>query len=169
VENHHREGILRLSYAPAPGLDAAAGARLQARAEQYARRVLEDLDYVGVLAIELFQAGDRLLANEMAPRVHNSGHWTTEGSETSQFENHVRAVLGLPLGDTTMRGHAAMVNLIGAVPGAAEVLGHPHVHLHLYDKEPRPGRKVGHMTVRHDDPAVVRQTVERLRTLEGAR
>ncbi|MFO7893109.1 MAG: 5-(carboxyamino)imidazole ribonucleotide synthase [Longimicrobiales bacterium] len=164
-ENVHEDGILRVSYAPAPDLEPA----LQTRAEGYATRVLEALDYVGVLAIELFQVGDRLLANEMAPRVHNSGHWSIEGAETSQFENHVRATLGLPLGSTAMRGHAAMVNLIGAVPDTADVLAHPHVHLHLYRKEPRPGRKVGHMTVRHPDPAVVRETVRQLRELEGAR
>jgi 5-(carboxyamino)imidazole ribonucleotide synthase len=165
VENHHEQGILRLSWAPAPALTL----ELQERAQYYAERILEDLDYVGVLAIELFQAGTGLLANEMAPRVHNSGHWSIEGAETSQFENHVRAVLGLPLGPATMRGHAAMVNLIGGVPDTADVLRHPHAHLHLYGKEPRPGRKVGHITVRHDDPAVVRETVERLRELEGAR
>jgi 5-(carboxyamino)imidazole ribonucleotide synthase len=165
VENHHEEGILRLSFAPAPGVIPA----LEARAQEYGRRVLEALDYVGVLAIELFQVGDRLLANEMAPRVHNSGHWTLEGAETSQFENHVRAVLGLPLGETAMRGHAAMVNLIGTWPEPGEVLVHPHAHLHLYGKEPRPGRKVGHITVRHDDATRVRETVERLRRLEGAR
>ena len=96
VENHHREGILRITHAPAP----EAGAALQELAERYARLVLERLEYVGVLALELFQVGDRLLANEMAPRVHNSGHWTIEGAETSQFENHLRAVCGLPLGTT---------------------------------------------------------------------
>ena len=164
-ENIHEDGIIRVSYAPAPDLDPT----LQELAEAYATRVLEDLDYVGVLTIELFQVGDRLLANEMAPRVHNSGHWSIEGAETSQFENHVRATLGLPLGPTTMRGHAAMVNLIGDVPETADVLAHPHVHLHLYRKEPRPGRKVGHITVRHDDPDLVRETVVQLRTLDGAR
>jgi 5-(carboxyamino)imidazole ribonucleotide synthase len=165
VENVHEDGILRVSYAPAPDLTPA----LQDRAETYSARVLEELDYVGVVAIELFQVGSRLLANEMAPRVHNSGHWSIEGAETSQFENHVRAVLGLPLGSTGMRGHAAMVNLIGAIPDTADVLRHPGVHFHLYRKEPRPGRKVGHMTVRHDDPEVVRHTVSRLRELQGAR
>ncbi len=165
VENHHEEGILRLSYAPAPDRRP----ELQARAEGYARRVLQDLDYVGVLAIELFQDGDRLLANEMAPRVHNSGHWTIEGSETSQFENHVRAVLGLTLGSTTSRGCSAMVNLIGELPDTDQVLRFPHVHLHLYGKEPRPRRKVGHLTVRHDDPVLVRDTVNELRELPGAR
>ncbi len=165
VENHHESGILRVSYAPAPGLTAA----LQEAAEAYARQVLESLGYVGVLAIELFQVGDHLLANEMAPRVHNSGHWSIEGAETSQFENHVRAVLGLPLGSTSMRGHAAMVNLIGALPATEDVLRHRGVHLHLYGKAPRPGRKVAHMTVRADEAAVVRAAVEELRTLEGAR
>ena len=165
VENHHEDGILRLSYAPAPDLHEA----LTARAREYATRVLRDLDYVGVLAIELFQVGDRLLANEMAPRVHNSGHWSIEGAETSQFENHVRAALGLPLGSTAMRGHAAMVNLIGALPDPADVLRLPDAHLHLYGKEPRPGRKVGHVTVHHDDPDVVRRRVDALRELEGAR
>ncbi|GIU98754.1 MAG: N5-carboxyaminoimidazole ribonucleotide synthase [Actinomycetota bacterium] len=110
VENHHREGILRVSLAPAPGLTPA----LQARAEGYARAVMERLGYVGVLAIELFQCGEELLGNELAPRVHNSGHWTIEGAETSQFENHLRAVCGLPLGSTRPVGRSAMVNLIGA-------------------------------------------------------
>jgi 5-(carboxyamino)imidazole ribonucleotide synthase len=164
VENHHEDGILRRSYAPAPDASEA----LSERARYYARRLLEDLDYVGVLALELFQVGDRLLANEMAPRVHNSGHWSIEGAETSQFENHVRAVLGLPLGGTGMRGHAAMINLIGALPDPVAVLGHPHAHLHLYGKEPRPGRKVGHITIRHDDPQVVSRISESIRKLEGA-
>jgi|GEM_PF-533848 len=164
-ENIHEDGIIKVAIAPAPDLDPA----LQERAEYYATRVMEDLDYVGVLAIELFQVGDRLLANEMAPRVHNSGHWTIEGAETSQFENHVRAVLGLPLGSTGMLGHAAMVNFIGAVPEAGVALRWPDVHLHLYRKEPRPGRKVGHITVRADAPALVRERVAQLRTLDGAR
>lgn len=165
VETYHADGILRRSIAPAPD----ATAPLVDRARHYAKRVMEDLDYVGVLALELFQVGDRLLVNEMAPRVHNSGHWTIEGAETSQFENHVRAVLGLPLGGTAMRGHTAMVNLVGAVPDPAAVLRHPHTHLHLYGKDARPGRKVGHITVRHDDPTVIERTVRQLRELEGAR
>jgi 5-(carboxyamino)imidazole ribonucleotide synthase len=164
VENEHDDGILRRSRAPAPDLSPG----LEDRARYYATRLLEDLDYVGVLAVELFQVGDRLLANELAPRVHNSGHWTIEGANTSQFENHVRAVTGLPLGATGMRDYAAMVNLIGAIPDPADVLRHPHTHLHLYGKEPRPGRKVGHITVCHEDPDVVRDTAEKLRTIEGA-
>jgi len=147
TENHHEGGILRLSLAPAPRLDPA----LQATAEEYARRVLDRLGYVGVLAIELFQRGGDLLANELAPRVHNSGHWTIEGAETSQFENHLRAICGLPLGQTTPRGYSAMLNLIGTTPNPAKVLAVPNAHLHLYGKAPRPGRKLGHVTVRADN------------------
>jgi len=144
VENHHRSGILRLSLAPAPRVDAA----LQRTAEQAASRVLESLDYVGVLAIEFFEKEGRLLANEMAPRVHNSGHWTIEGAVTSQFENHLRAVMGLPLGSTATQGFCAMLNLIGEIPEPAEILAVPDAHLHLYGKTVRAGRKVGHVTVR---------------------
>jgi 5-(carboxyamino)imidazole ribonucleotide synthase len=143
VENLHGGGILRRSLAPAPGVSAA----LQAEAESQARRVLDALAYVGVLAIELFQVGDRLLANEMAPRVHNSGHWTIEGAETSQFENHLRAVARLPLGSTAPRGASAMLNLIGDVPDASAILAIPGAHLHLYGKASRPGRKLGHVTL----------------------
>jgi len=146
VETHHRGGILRLSLAPAPGLAAA----LQANAEEAARKVLQELDYVGVLCIEFFEVDGKLLANEMAPRVRNSGHWSIEGAVTSQFENHLRAVLGMPLGSTSVMGHSAMVNLIGELPEAQDVLRVSNTHLHLYGKEPRPGRKVGHVTVRAD-------------------
>jgi 5-(carboxyamino)imidazole ribonucleotide synthase len=146
IENHHRDGILRLSIAPAPSLTT----ELQEMAESATRKVLEALEYVGVLCIEFFQVGGKLLANEMAPRVHNSGHWSIEGAVTSQFESHLRAVMGLPLGSTAVMGHSAMVNLIGELPEAAEVLKVPNAHLHLYGKEPRPGRKVGHVTVRAD-------------------
>jgi len=100
-----------------------------------------------VFAIELFQAGGTLLGNEMAPRVHNSGHWTIEGARTSQFENHVRAVAGLPLGACDAIGRSAMVNLIGETPPAARVLRVDGAHLHLYGKAPRPGRKLGHVTI----------------------
>jgi 5-(carboxyamino)imidazole ribonucleotide synthase len=151
VENHHRDGILRSSIAPAPGLTP----ELQASAESYARAVMDRLGYVGVIAIELFQMGAELLGNEMAPRVHNSGHWTIEGSETSQFENHLRAVTGLPLGSTKARGSSAMVNLIGAVPDAAVVAAVAGSHLHLYGKEPRPDRKLGHITIVADGPEPV--------------
>lgn len=148
VENHHLGGILRLSLAPAPGLEPA----VQRTAEDIARRVLESLKYVGVLAIEFFEHEGRLLANEMAPRVHNSGHWTIEGAVTSQFENHLRAVLGLPLGSTGPAGHCAMLNLIGDLPEPSEVLAVPDAHLHFYGKAPRPGRKLGHVTLRAASP-----------------
>lgn len=148
VENHHRGGILRLSLAPAPGLEPA----VQRAAEDIARRVLESLKYVGVLAIEFFEHEGCLLANEMAPRVHNSGHWTIEGAVTSQFENHLRAVLGLPLGSTGAAGHCAMLNLIGDLPEPSEVLAVPDAHLHFYGKVPRPGRKLGHVTLRAASP-----------------
>ncbi len=142
VENRHREGILRLTLAPAPNLTPA----LQAQAETHAARLLAELDYVGLLAIEFFQQGDRLIANEIAPRVHNSGHWTIEAAETSQFENHLRAIAGLPLGSAQSRQPAAMLNLIGDLPDSAAVLALPDAHLHLYDKAPRPNRKIGHVT-----------------------
>jgi 5-(carboxyamino)imidazole ribonucleotide synthase len=159
VENAHRDGILRRSIAPAPDVSPA----LQRSAEEIARRTLESLDYVGVLAIELFEVGGRLLVNEMAPRVHNSGHWTIEGAQTSQFENHLRAVLGMPLGDSSPRGVAAMVNLIGTLPDVARVLRVPGVHLHLYGKSPRPGRKVGHITVCADSVQTLRERGEVIR------
>lgn len=152
VENEHRQGILWRSLAPAPQLSPA----LQAQAEDYATRVLNALEYVGVLAIEFFQVLDDqqqavLVANEMAPRVHNSGHWTIEGAETSQFENHLRAVADVPLGAVAVRGHAAMTNLIGTLPDLSSVLAIPGAHAHLYDKAPRAGRKLGHVTLRADD------------------
>ena len=121
VENEHRGGILRTSRAPAAAVDDA----LQAVADGYVRAVLDHFDYVGVLTVELFQVGDRLLANEMAPRVHNSGHWTIEGARTSQFENHVRAVLGWPLGPTDAPTPSVMINCIGALPEPAAVLAVP--------------------------------------------
>lgn len=161
VENHHQGGILRKSLAPAPGLSP----QLQAQAEDYARRVLERLEYVGVLAIELFEAEGQLIANEMAPRVHNSGHWSLEGAETSQFENHLRAVLGLPLGSTQVRGYAAMLNLIGLQPDFARILEVREAHLHWYGKELRPGRKMGHVNLRADTWEELRA---RLRALEDA-
>ncbi|HXF98888.1 MAG TPA: 5-(carboxyamino)imidazole ribonucleotide synthase [Gaiellaceae bacterium] len=140
VENEHRGGILAVSRAPAERAP-------QAEAEAFARRLLDELGYVGVLALELFEAGGRLLANELAPRVHNSGHWTIEGALTSQFENHVRAILGLPLGATAARGRSVMVNLVGSLPPLERLLAVPGAHVHLYGKTPRPGRKLGHVTL----------------------
>jgi 5-(carboxyamino)imidazole ribonucleotide synthase len=143
VENRHERGILRRSIAPAPG----AGPLLRREAETAIGRLLDELDYHGVLALELFQVGDMVLANEMAPRVHNSGHWTIEGAVTSQFENHLRAVLGWPLGSTDARGVSTMVNCIGVLPDPARVLAVEGAHLHRYGKALRRGRKVGHVTV----------------------
>ena len=149
--------MLSASLAPAR-VDAA----LQARAVAHAHALAEALDYVGVFALELFCRDGVLLANELAPRVHNSGHWTIEGSETSQFQNHLRAVLGLPLGDTRMVGHACMLNWIGAMPDASAVLREAGGHWHDYGKEPRDGRKVGHATLRADAPAKLADTLVRV-------
>ena len=146
LENQHRDGILRQTLLPAPDVSPD----LQAEAEDHLRRLLEALNYVGVLTVEFFEVNGRLVANEMAPRVHNSGHGTIEGAETSQFENHLRAICGLPLGATNVRGVSAMLNLIGALPDTNAVLHIPGAHLHLYGKSPRPGRKLGHITLRAD-------------------
>ncbi len=145
TENWHVDGVLSASLAP-----AIAEADLAREAFAHARKLAEALDYVGVFALELFCHGGELLANEMAPRVHNSGHWTIEGAETSQFENHLRAVLGLPLGDTRMLGHACMLNWVGEMPDRTTVLAEPAGHWHDYGKLPRAGRKVGHATLRED-------------------
>jgi 5-(carboxyamino)imidazole ribonucleotide synthase len=139
--NTHREGILRVTVAP------TRNARLQRAAEGHLRRVMDHFGYTGVLTLEFFVERGRLVANEMAPRVHNSGHWTIEGAVTSQFENHLRAIAGLPLGDTRAVGHSAMVNFIGTLPDRARVLAVPGAHHHDYGKAPRPGRKLGHVTV----------------------
>ena len=160
VENEHRGGILYRTHAPAPVSTA-----LQARAEEYLRALLEKMQYVGVLALELFQRGDELLANEMAPRVHNSGHWTQDGARTSQFENHLRAVCGFSLGSCDPHGYAGMLNLIGKVPPTARVLAIPGARLHLYGKRPRPGRKLGHVNAVGKDPADVVATLERVEKL----
>jgi 5-(carboxyamino)imidazole ribonucleotide synthase len=142
VENLHTQGILFRSIAPARVGDALAAA-----ATRHARSVLEGLGHVGTLALEMFVADNTLVANEIAPRVHNSGHWTIQGARTSQFENHMRAVAGLPLGDAGAPEFAAMVNLIGGVPETAEILAIPGASAQLYGKSPRPGRKVAHINV----------------------
>ena len=143
VENHHVGGVLSVSRAPAPNTTP----ELQLAAEALAGRVLDALDYVGVLAVELFERSGSLLANELAPRVHNSGHWTIEGSATSQFTQHLRAITGRPLGSTEMLGHAVMVNCLGTVPPADLVDTIEGATLHDYGKVARPGRKVGHITI----------------------
>ena len=157
TENWHVDGVLSASLAPARVEDA-----LQATALAHARKLAEALDYVGVFALELFCRDGELLANELAPRVHNSGHWTIEGSETSQFQNHLRAVLGLPLGDTRMVGTACMLNWIGTMPDANAVLGEPGGHWHDYGKAPRDGRKVGHATLRADSAEELAMALQRV-------
>lgn len=159
VENHHTDGILRFSLAPAPGVTADT----QATAEDYATRVMTHLDYCGVLAIEMFDTPDGLVANEMAPRVHNTGHWTIEGADTSQFENHLRAIIGAPLGSTEMGGAAGMVNVIGTEPDLNKLSQVDDVHVHMYGKTPAPKRKLGHITVTADDLDGVRSRVAQLR------
>lgn len=154
-ENVHREGILRVSESRENDL-------MQAKAEDYATRLMTALNYVGVLALELFEVNGDLLANEFAPRVHNSGHWTIEGAETSQFENHLRAILDLPLGSTAAVGHVAMVNFIGGKPENEKVLEIPLAHLHLYGKASRKSRKVAHATIRANSTDELLPLKERL-------
>ena len=140
AENEHRDGILAVTRAPALGAQ-------QAQAEEIATKLLDALGYVGVLTVELFDVGEKLLANEFAPRVHNTGHWTIDGAVTSQFENHVRAVLGWPLGSTEATGESVLVNVVGGSPPLERLLGVPGAHVHLYGKTPRAGRKLGHVTL----------------------
>ena len=162
TENWHVDGVLSASLAPAVIDEGLAG-----QAFDHARRLADALDYVGVFALELFCCDGQWLANEIAPRVHNSGHWSIEGSETSQFENHLRAVLGLPLGDTRMLGHACMLNWIGEVPDRDVVLAQPAGHWHDYGKLARAGRKVGHATLRDDNAADLAASLQRVGTALG--
>lgn len=149
VENFHYEGILRYTLAPAPGVSA----ELTAQAQKYVGSILEHLNYVGTCTLEMFETEDGLFANEMAARVHNSGHWTQDGAVTSQFENHLRAIMDWPLGQTEVRCDTAMINIIGELSDPHQVLQMPGTHLHLYDKSERPGRKLGHINVCADSPA----------------
>lgn len=165
AENHHVDGILHVSRAPAANVPAA----LLAEAQRGVSAILAKLDYVGVLVVELFDLGDRWLANEMACRVHNSFHWTIEGAVTSQFENHVRAVAGLPLGDTSARGFAAMVNLVGALPDLLPLSNEPGITLHDYGKLPRAGRKLGHVTAVADSPDALEARIRRILEVTGDR
>ena len=158
AENVHRNGILASTIAP------YEDSLLQREAERWLAAIMSALEYRGVLTVEFFHTKSGLVANEMAPRVHNSGHWTIEGAYTSQFENHLRAVLGWPLGDPRARGHAAMLNLLGRLPPREAVLGIAGAHLHDYGKSPRPGRKVGHCTLVDTDRA---RLLERLTPLRA--
>jgi len=156
-ENTHSGGILHHN-AVVNGFDDP----MQKVAEDYSRRLLDHFGYVGVLSLELFDANGVLMANEIAPRVHNTGHWTIEGAETSQFENHIRAIMGLPLGDTSPVGCSAMVNFIGAIPSAESVLTIKGAHFHDYGKSAKPGRKIGHGTIRGDVKADVLASLDKL-------
>ena len=163
IENEHREGILRVSRAPVHDVSL----QLRGAAEDYVRRILQKLDYIGVLAVEFFQRGSELLVNEIAPRVHNSGHWTIEGARTSQFENHLRAILSLPLGEADAIGEAAMVNLIGEMPPLRDLLSIPGANVHLYGKAPTERRKVGHVTFVGESARNVGTLAETLRRAYG--
>lgn len=160
IENHHRDGILQLSL-----VIGNISAELQKQAEEYATRVMSALNYVGVLTIEFFEKDGQLLANEMAPRVHNSGHWTIEGAITSQFENQVRAVCDAPLGSTNPLGVCAMVNLVGTLPDETSILKIEGAHLHLYDKAPKPKRKLGHITLVEKDVETLNEKLDEIRKL----
>jgi 5-(carboxyamino)imidazole ribonucleotide synthase len=155
IQNHHREGILRTSIAP------YIDAKLQAEAERYMTTLLERMEYVGILAVEFFVVNGGLLANEMAPRVHNSGHWTIEGAATSQFENHLRAIAGMELGSTASNP-TVMLNCIGTMPSVEETSVFAQLSRHDYGKEPRPGRKVGHLTFPAGETAAIEEWQRRL-------
>lgn len=165
TENMHVGGILHISRAPAPEVSEA----LLAEAVRGLEAIMAHLDYVGVLVVEFFQVGDRLIANEMACRVHNSGHWTIEGAETSQFENQIRAVAGLPLGETRAEGFSAMINLIGEVPPLGALAGRDDVFLHVYGKAPRDGRKLGHVTVVAESRAALEAKIDEVLAVVGDR
>ncbi len=162
TENVHHRGILSHSIAPAPQVDSDT----QLTAERYISAILHELDHVGAITLEMFDTRHGLFANETAPRVHNSGHWTIEGARCSQFENHVRAVAGLPLGATTCDRPTAMLNIIGQHPDANTILSIKDAHLHLYGKSERDGRKLGHITLtangHHELAAGIAQIAEAL-------
>lgn len=160
THNTHVDGILRRSVVPAP-----VKADFEYAADTYLRAIMNRLDYVGILALELFVTPAGLMANEMAPRVHNSGHWTQDGAETSQFENHLRAVTGMPLGSTELMCPTAMVNCIGYIPPVDQALAIPGTHLHVYDKELRPGRKVGHINITASSSKELTERIEAVEAL----
>jgi len=148
TRNLHRDGVLAISMAPA--FHSNFNGELQSRAEAMIKPILDELNYVGVLALELFLKDGELLVNEFAPRVHNSGHWTIDGAATSQFENHVNAICGQPLGSTAITHRSLMFNLLGEMPSAVEAIDDAYVHWHDYRKAARAGRKIGHVTVTAD-------------------
>lgn len=158
IENVHKQGILRMSTAPAENISEI----IQTQARQYAAKLMNEMKYCGVLTIEFFQSDENLLANEMAPRVHNSGHWTIEGAHTNNFENHIRAICGLPIGSTESRGYSVMLNILGDFPDIKRILQTPAAHYHSYAKTPRAARKIGHVIINDRDPKVVRSSLEYL-------
>lgn len=160
THNFHHRGVLSLSHAPA-GLPV----QLEQQAREWLQRLFDHFDYIGVLTLELFVTGDRLLVNEMAPRVHNSGHWTIDGAVTSQFENHLRAICGWPLGDPSAHGASLMMNWIGEMPRAEEYLRIPGLHWHDYGKSSRPGRKVGHANLVAESDDQLRHMAQALQPL----
>jgi len=160
VENTHHDGILRFTIAPAQNIDPT----VQKTAEHYMQTLLDEMDHIGVLTIELFETENGLVANEMAPRVHNSGHWSIDGANTSQFENHVRAITGMPLGDTTpTHSYCAMINIISKIGPTNTVLNMPNAHLHLYDKEERANRKLGHINITANSQAELDESIKKLK------
>lgn len=160
TQNIHEGGILIQSIHPAPNSQ-----HLQQTAERYLQKIMTHLDYVGVLTLEMFVKNDMLIANEIAPRVHNSGHWSIEAAVCSQFENHMRAVADLPLGDTSTIGPSVMLNVIGQYPPLDKLLAMDGVHVHLYDKTPRPGRKLAHITIMPVDGSALLGTVDKVKAL----
>ncbi len=161
TRNHHRNGILAYSRAPIPICDP----ELQATAQDYLQRIADKFGYVGVLTLELFVLDGQLLANEIAPRVHNSGHWTIDGAVCSQFENHVRASCGLPLGSTQAVGESLMLNWIGEVPDPRLYQQVDGLHWHDYGKRARVGRKVGHATLTAENSAELEMRIQKLADL----
>ena len=160
VENSHHEGILRQTLAPAQNISVS----LQNKAEEYMSSLLKEIKHIGVLTIELFESDDGLLVNEIAPRVHNSGHWTIEGAQTSQFENHIRAITESPLGQTTMTSKfSTMINIIGVHGPIQKVLKTKNAHLHLYNKAERTGRKLGHITLTSNSIDELNKTIDSLK------
>jgi len=146
AENDHHEGILRYSTAPANRVKP----EIAEQAKLYIKELMHELGHVGILTLELFETENGLVANEMAPRVHNSGHWSIEGARCSQFENHLRAIAGYPLGNTEAYGPTCMINIIAEKGDIQGIMSLPYAHVHLYGKEERPGRKLGHITVQAD-------------------
>ncbi len=160
VENEHDHGILGSSFAP-----AAVSETKERTARDYVRRIMSSFDYVGVIALEMFEVGDKLVANEIAPRVHNSGHWTIDAAKTSQFENHIRAICGMELGSADAVGHSVMLNVLGIEPDVERLAAIRGAHVHMYGKPPAPRRKLGHITVVADHAVEARQRATEVRRM----